>query len=106
MLPCLLNTASALCAAKAGTLDEKLLEAALKDARETFRRAAAALCEQLRCEHTVKRREVWMETALDWVHVPYPYAPGLVTGRDAVALLCGGEQGATVAPRRAATRTS
>ena len=94
MLPCLLNTAAALCAAKAGTLDEKLLEAALEDARETFRRAAAALCGQLRCEHAVKRREVWVETVLDWVHVPYPYAPGLVTGRDAVALLCGGEQGA------------
>ena len=94
MLPCLLNTAAALCAAKAGTLDGKLLEAALRDARETFRRAAAALCEQLRCEHTIKRREVWVETALDWVHVPYPYAPGLVTGREAVALLCGPEQGA------------
>ena len=94
MLPCLVNTASVLAAMKAGTLDEDILEAAWKDARETFRRAAGALCESLRCEQTVERRPVWMLTALDWVHVPYPYAPGLVTGREAAALLCGGEQGA------------
>ena len=71
---------------------EDILEATLKDARETFRRAAAAVCEKLRCEQTIREREVWVETALDWVHVPYPYAPGKATGRDAVSLLCGPEQ--------------
>ena len=98
MLPSLSSVAAALCnalgAAGDGTLDEELLRAAAEDAREAFRRAARAICGRLRREETVGERGVWMETALDWVHVPYPYAPGLVTGREAVALLCGPEQGA------------
>ena len=43
---------------KAGTLDEDILEAAWKDARETFRRAACAICEKLRREQTVRDRPV------------------------------------------------
>jgi len=93
VLPCIANTATVLAAMKAGTLDKDLLEAAMKDARETFRRAAEALCGELRTKQTKKTRSIWVETALDWVKVPYPYTPGIVTGRNAVSLLCGDEQG-------------
>lgn len=94
------------------TLDEDLLEASRKDARETMRRAASAAGARLRREGTVKTRTVWIETVLDWVAVPYPYTPGEVTGRDAVSLFCGAEQNgkgqvkATRAARSLITRLS
>lgn len=92
VLPSIANVAEVLCAMKAGTLDEELLKASFEDARETFRRAAGALCGQLRCEQTEKTRSVCIETVFDWVDVPYPYAPRRVTGRDVVAQFCGKEQ--------------
>lgn len=93
MLPSIANVASALEAMKAETLDEGLLNAAMADARETFRRAAEVECGRLRRDGTVGKRTVCVETDMGWVRVAYPYAPGVVTARDAVALLCGPEQG-------------
>ena len=45
-----------------------------------------------------------METALDWVRVPYPYSPGATSGRAVAALLCGEGQGAKGAAK--ATRAA
>ena len=40
----------------------------------------------------MRERVVQVLTRLGWVGAAYPYAPGKVTGRDAVRRLCGEEQ--------------
>lgn len=73
-------------------LDERLLNAATADARETLRRAAETLCKELKSPQTIKMRHVSIATVLDWIRISYPYTPRKTTGRDIVEMFCGEEQ--------------
>mgnify|MGYP006916146632 FL=1 len=53
-----------------------------------------ALLADLATEETVRERTVQILTCMGWTKAPYPYAPGKVTGNDAVKALCGEEQAA------------
>jgi hypothetical protein len=79
--------------------DEALLEAAAKDVRITLERVARALCAWLEDGDTVRTRHVWLLSVAGWLRVAFPYAPRKATGRTAVALLCGAEQGAKGLPK-------
>ena len=92
LAPCLSNTARALEGLGAEDADEKLRKAALADARETLAAVFRALLSDLETDDTVRERIVQILTCLGWVGAAYPYAPGKVTGRDAVRRLCGEEQ--------------
>lgn len=91
-MPCLRHTAEALGELSALDADEKLLAAAMQDARATLKAVFRALCEDLRTPEAVRRRMVQIMTRLGWVGAEYPYAPGKVTGRQVVERLCGPEQ--------------
>ena len=93
-MPSLVHTAKALGELGSVDADEKLLAAAIKDARATLGAVYRALCEDLRTPEAVRQRIVQILTRLGWVGAEYPDAPGKVTGRKAVALLCGPEQAA------------
>lgn len=99
MVPSLANIAAAIAALKAERFDESLLAAAMKDVRVTLERVARALCAGLEDEETIRTRHVWMLSLAGWLRVAFPYAPRRTTGRAAVALLCGEEQGARGLPK-------
>ena len=92
LAPCLSNTARALEGLGAEDADERILKAALADARETLAGVFRALLSDLEADGTVRERPVQVLTCAGWVKAAYPYAPGTVTGRDAVRRLCGEEQ--------------
>lgn len=90
--PCLCNTAAALDGLDSKEADKTILEAALADARETLAAVFRALLSELATDEAVRERVVQILTCLGWVGAAYAYAPGKVTGRDAVRGLCGEEQ--------------
>ena len=92
LVPCFSHTAAALAELTGKDADEKLRKAALADARETLAGVFRALLSDLETDDTVRERIVQILTCLGWVGAAYPYAPGKVTGRDAVRRLCGEEQ--------------
>lgn len=103
-MPCVAAVAAALLKLRPGEADGQLFEAALRDLRETVRRAFGALCQPLRADGAVRTRTVNVFARVGVVEAAYPYKPGEVTGRQAVALLCGAEQAAPGLPK--ATRAA
>ena len=103
-MPCVAAVAAALLKLRPGEADGQLFEAALRDLRETVRRAFGALCQPLRTDGAVRTRTVNVFARVGVVEAAYPYKPGEVTGRQAVALLCGAEQAAPGLPK--ATRAA
>ena len=98
-MPCVAAVAAALLKLRPGEADGQLFEAALRDLRETVRRAFGALCQPLRADGAVRTRTVNVFARVGVVEAAYPYKPGEVTGRQAVALLCGAEQAAPGLPK-------
>jgi len=97
--PCLSNTAAALDGLGSKDADKTILEAALKDARETLGAVFRALLSGLATDGTARERIVQILTSLGWVGAAYPYAPGRVTGREVVRELCGEEQAGRGLPK-------
>ena len=99
-MPCLSAMAAAVAGVAGGAkADPAIMDAAWKDALATLERAMSAQCEALRCAQTVRTRSVHVLSTGGWARVAYPYAPGRVTGRSAVALLCGRTQGKKGRPK-------
>lgn len=92
LAPCLSHTAEALDGLRAKDADEKILKAALADARETLASVFRALLSDLATDGTVRERVIRILTCTGWVGAAYPYTPGKVTGKDVVEALCGEEQ--------------
>ncbi len=100
LMPCLGAMAAAVAGVAGGAkADPSVMEAAWKDALATLERVMSAQCGALRTEETVRERPVQVLTTGGWAKVSYPYAPGQVTARSAVALLCGKEQGKKRRPK-------
>lgn len=91
-MPCFSHTAEALAELTGRDADEKILKAALKDARETLAAIFRALLCARATDGTVRERSVQVLTCMGWVGAAYPYEPGKVTGTCAVRELCGEEQ--------------
>ena len=98
-MPCVEALARALGRCTPATADVALLEACAEDARETVRRVLGQFCGGFATEGTVRTRTVNVLTRAGYVAVTYPYAPGVCTGRQVVALCCGAEQAATGLPK-------
>ena len=92
VVPCFSHTAAALAGLTGKEADEKILKAALADARETLAAVFRALRSDLEADDTARERIVQILTCMGWVGAAYPYAPGKVTGKDVVKALCGEEQ--------------
>lgn len=99
-MPCLSAMAAAVAGVAGGAkADPAIMDAAWRDALATLEQVLSALCGSLRGADTVRTRPVNVLTTGGWARVRYPYAPGKVTGRTAVALLCGGAEGKKRRPK-------
>ena len=90
--PCLTNTAAILAELTGKDADEKILKAALMDARETLKNVYRAFLSSSTTDRTVRERSVQILTCMGWVNAMYPYTPKRMTGQNAVREFCGEEQ--------------
>lgn len=91
-MPCLAPIVEALGSLTGTEADEQLLSAHFEAFRATYERASRVLLSGLKGQGTVGTRSVWIATAGGYAKARYPYAPGVVTGREAAKRLCGQEQ--------------
>ena len=96
MMPCIAPIADAIGKLTGGDADERILEACFETFRKTFERVSESLTAGLRTKRTIGIRSVWIGTVGGFAKARYPYAPGEVTGRDAVKCFGGEEQSGTV----------
>lgn len=95
-MPCIAPIADAIGKLTGGDADELILEACFETFRKTFERVSESLTAGLRTKRTIGIRSVWIGTVGGFAKARYPYAPGEVTGRDAVKCFGGEEQSGTV----------